>query len=155
MLVEAILDAFAEANMLDALQRAGNRLLEHDETEQEYKRWYDTYMNDPKDLAKKEALEEIEELYYGQEEYQTLKEMGRAQPAYLEALDLVDHVGPKMRLYRVCRARTWYDARKDALCSCGLAFPAKMWLHSDKTYGLSVCQVDWEPLGERGEQVPR
>ena len=85
MLAEAILEAFKAGNMFGALGTAGARVIERENTEQEYQRRYDAYINDPTDPEKKRALDEIEEQYEAQGDYLTLKEKGDEQAAYLKA----------------------------------------------------------------------
>ena len=47
--------------------------------------------------------------------------MGYNQIEHLEALDFMDTIGPIIRVYTVCRARTGFDPAKGTACSCGLA----------------------------------
>ena len=55
-MAEAILEAFKAGNMFDALGTAGSLVIERENTEQEYQRRYDAYINDPKDPEKKKGL---------------------------------------------------------------------------------------------------
>ena len=59
-----------------------------------------------------------------------------------------------MRLYNVCRAKTEWSDHRNKACSCGLAFPAKMWHRPDKGMWKWICQVDWMPLLEEQEKHP-
>ena len=59
-----------------------------------------------------------------------------------KALDFIDSRGPSLRIFNVCRARARYDARLGNHCSCGFAFPNKLWHRPNKNkFAFSVRSI--------------
>ena len=139
---------------MEALSNAGLRIDKTAAISEEYDVAFNKYMDDPTNVDLKNRVEELEATYAATRDYQTLIEKGDQQVAYLKALDFVDALGPRLRLYNVCRARTNYNMEKGCHCSCGMAFPAKMWKRPNKTAWKWICQVDWEPLVIEKEKYP-
>ena len=108
------------------------------------KKAYDECMQDCSDPEQLRRLEEAEDKLAAATGFKTMKEKGEEQPAPLKALDCVDAITPTMRIYNVCRAKTTYDTVKGRRCSCGLAFPAKMWSQPDPRRWTFKCNVKWE-----------
>ena len=54
----------------------------------------------------------------------------------------------------MCRAKTGYDSTKGIACSCGLAFPAKLWRRPDPNRWKCVCKLDWGKFVEAQEHFP-
>ena len=63
----------------------------------------------------------------------------------LKALDVCDCLGPDMVVFNVCRRRTRYSHDKGCHCSCGLAFPGRMWRQPFPNRWRFKCTVDWKP----------
>ena len=74
-------------------------------------------------------------------DYLTLKEMGDKQAEHLKSLDFMDTIGPNIRVFNVCRAKTGCDLAKGTACSCGLAYPAKLWTKPDPNRWKCVCKA--------------
>ena len=66
----------------------------------------------------------------------------------------MDAIGPRMRIYNVCRARAGWNDKKNCQCSCGLSYPAKMWTQPDKTRWKFICRVAWKPLVIEARKSP-
>ena len=68
------------------------------------------------------------------------------QIAFRMFFDFMDTFGPDIRVYNVCRAKTGYDQSTGCACSCGLAFPNKLWLQPDPNTWKFKCKLDWRNL---------
>ena len=111
-------------------------------------------MQDPSNEELRLDTERLHEELAQSGDYQTLKETGDQQVEYLKALDFMDTIGPKIRIFNVCRAKSKWDFKKEVACSCGLAYPSKLWLQPDKTRWKWVCSLDWKELIKAQEQFP-
>ena len=139
---------------MEALSNAGLRIDKTAAISEEYDVAFNKYMDDPTNVDLKNRVEELEAKHAAASDYQTLIEKGDQQVAYLKALDCVDALGPRLRLYNVCRAKTLYNMEKGCHCSCGMAYPAKMWKQPDKTAWTWICQVDWMPCWRSNRGTP-
>ena len=153
-LAQAMVEVIKEGGFFEAFAGAGLRMERANDTAELYQKAFDDYMNDPKNEEKKRAVEEMEEAYAATRDYQTCLEKGEQQVDYLKALDFVDTIGPKMRIYNVCRAKTSWDWSRGVACSCGLAFPNKMWYQPNPHRWKYKCRVMWEPLVREQEKNP-
>ncbi len=91
------------------------------------------------DREKLRQLEEMEETFLKEQAYTCMEECGEMQAEYLKAQDFSDQITDRLRLYNVCRAKMSNG------CTCGLAFPAKMWTQTPGTWKF-FCKVDWASL---------
>ena len=58
----------------------------------------------------------------------------------------MDAINKDIRYCWACRGSTgWKDGKA---CSCGLAFPSKLWLQPDRTKWRFYCHLDWTVLLE-------
>ena len=151
-LAEAVLNAFKSGGMLKCLSTAGERISAREELFRNWDNAYDAFVNDPTNVEKREECERCEQAYEEAGDYTTMAEAGDMQSAYLKALDFADILAPGLRIFNVCRARTAYDD-KGCSCSCGLAFPAKMWRKLEGRWKFT-CNVDWTPLVKEAEKCP-
>ena len=69
-------------------------------------------------------------------------------------MDIMDTMGPHLRVLHVRRANCSGDKEKGVVCSCGLAFQSKMWLQPDKAKRQWRCQLDWVELVGTHERSP-
>ena len=127
LLAKALLNSLQSGNLLATFSAAGKRMKEDDEIGQQYIQAYDEAMLDEDDERKHIRLDSAEAEMAQTTDYQTCSQCGEKQAEMLKALDFIDAYGEGLRLYNVCRAKTKYDHKRDKMCSCGLAFPAKLW----------------------------
>ena len=64
----------------------------------------------------------------------------------LKALDFVAAIGPNLKVRHVCRAQAGRGMTGTA-CSCGYAFPAKMWAQIEGRWKFK-CQVKWSAIAK-------
>ena len=154
-LAAAFLEALKDGQLIGVFEKAGAQLQVSAAVHEEYEEALTVYLQDPLNKEKKKRAEELEQQCAETHDYQTLKEKGvDMQIKYLKALDFVDTLGPSMRVYNVCRARTGWNDELGVACSCGLAYPNKMWHQPDKNKWQWYCRVDWEPLVKEFEKHP-
>eukprot|EP00975_Prorocentrum_lima_P058894 12350659-Prorocentrum_lima.AAC.1 len=70
---------------------------------------YKQAMNDASD-QNMQAYEQAEELLLSRMDYKACQEYGERQAEYLKALDFMDILTDKIRIYNVCRAKTNVNA---------------------------------------------
>ena len=116
-------------------------MVEDSEVGQTYVEAYNRAMLDESDEEAQNCLDNAETEMAMTTNYQTCNEYGVQQTRMLKALDFIDAYGEGLRLYNVCRAKTKYDLKKDKMCSCGLAFPAKLWTKKTprEAVDLAIC----------------
>ncbi len=117
-----------------AFEDAGGRFKKSFETWEKLSEKYDEFDLD-QDPEKLRQLEEMEEKFLKDQSYTCMSECGEMQREYLKALDFSDQITDRLRLYNVCRAKMGNG------CTCGLAFPAKMWTQTPGTWKF-FCKVD-------------
>ena len=157
LLAQALLNSFKSGNLLAAFSAAGERMKENDVTGQQYIRAYDDAMANKDDERRQIRLDNLEPELAQITDYQTCSEYGEKQSAMLKALDFIDAYGEGLRLYNVCRAKTGWNPAEGKHCSCGLAFPAKMWARKykdDPDRWKFICEVNWASLVEAQLQSP-
>ena len=118
---------------------------------------YNRAMAEESDEEAQNELENAEKEMAMATDYQACAKYGAQQTKMLKALDFIDAYGEGLRLYNVCRAKTRYDHKKDKMCSCGLAFPAKLWTKKFPERPWSwklVCKVDWQQLIKAQLELP-
>ena len=157
LLAQALLDSLNSGNLLEAFRIAGARMVEDSEVGQTYVEAYNRAMLDESDEEAQNCLDNAETEMAMTTNYQACIEYGAQQTKMLKALDFIDAYGEGLRLYNVCRAKTKYDLKKDKMCSCGLAFPAKLWTKKFPERPWSwkfVCKVDWQQLIKAQLELP-
>ena len=154
-IASAFIKALEKGDMLKAFATAGGRfegqMGEGPGSYRELNKLYEIYLQDPTNLDKREAVERAEEAFHKARDYTTMADDPQ-QVEYLKALDFVDAISADIRVYNVCRARTGWDAKRNVACSCGLAFPSKLWLQPNKARWQYRCRVDWKALIEEGSK---
>ena len=154
LLAQAFIEALKEQNLTDVFGSAGERLTAAASLEEDYTEAYDKYLQDPSNEELRLETERLHEELVQSGDYQTLIETGDQQVEYLKALDFMDTIGPNIRIFNVCRAKSKWDFKKEVACSCGLAYPNKLWLQPDKSRWKWVCSLDWKELIKAQEQFP-
>ena len=131
-LAESFLSALTDGGLWEVFEAAGDRMLHVTAPISEaYETVYLQYLEDPHNSNLKERLEYFQRKLFEAGSYKTMAHTGTAQPQYLKALDFQDSLGPSMRLYNVCRAKTGWDCKRGIACSCGYAYPSKLWWRPD------------------------
>ena len=153
-LAQAFIEALKEQNLTDVFGGAGERLTAAASLGANYSEAYDSYMQDPSNEELRLETERLHEELVQSGDYHTLKETGDQQVEYLKALDFMDTIGPNIRIFNVCRAKTGWDPKKGVACSCGFAYPNKLWLQPDKSRWKWVCSLDWKELIKAQELFP-
>ena len=157
LLAQALLSSLQSGNLLAAFSAAGRRMIEDNETGLQYIHAYEEAMLDEEDERAQNRLDSAEAEMAMTTDYQTCSEYGVKQAEMLKALDFIDAYGEGLRIYNVCRAKTRYIPEKGKHCSCGLAFPGKLWKKKfpDRPYTWRfVCEVDWAALIEAQLKSP-
>ena len=157
LLAQALLNSLRSGSLLAAFRAAGSRMLEDNETGLHYLNAYEEAMLDEDDESAQNCLDCAEAEMAMTTDYQTCSEYGAQQAEMLKALDFIDAYGEGLRIYNVCRAKTRYNSKQDKMCSCGLAFPNKLWKKKfpDKPSSWRfVCEVDWTALIEAQLKAP-
>ena len=154
LLSQALLSAITSGNLISAFRAAGKRMEEDDQVGQEYIKTFEAAMADKDDERQQIRLDNLEPEIAQTMDYQTCNEYGDKQSAMLKALDFVDAHGEGLRMYNVCRAKTRWDPTTGTHCSCGLAFPAKMWEQPDLHRWRFACRVNWSALLQAQAQAP-
>ena len=127
LLAQALLSSLQNGNLLAAFSAAGRRMKEDNETGLQYIHAYEEAMLDEEDERAQNRLDSAEAEMAMTTDYQTCSEYGVEQAEMLKALDFIDTYGEGLRIYNVCRAKTRYNPDKGKHCSCGMAFPSKLW----------------------------
>ena len=157
LLAQALLNALKSGNLIAAFSAAGQRMKKDDAVGQQYIQAFDEAMDDKDDERKQIRLDNLEEELAQTMDYETCIEYGEKQSAMLKALDFIDAYGEGLRLYNVCRAKTGWNKAQGKHCSCGLAFPAKMWARKfkdDPNRWKFKCEVNWAALIEAQMNFP-
>ena len=150
----AVIDAIQAGGFMEAFAAAG-RQVDHEDSlkAEEYERAYAEFLKNPKDLGVLKRLQRAEEALDATTDYTTCAEYGeKKQCEYLKALDFCDQLGPKMQIFNVCRRRTAWDKFGNQ-CTCGLAYPAKMWEQPTSRWHFK-CKVVWQPLVDEQRKRP-
>ena len=148
-LAQALLESLNSGDLLHAFRNAGARMIEDSLVGQTYLDAYNKVMYADSDEEAQEELDNAEKEMAMTTDYQACAEYGAQQKKLLKALDFVDAFGDGLRLYNVCRAKTAYDNTRGVVCSCGLAFPAKLWSKKfpERPWTWKfVCRVNWQEL---------
>ena len=156
-LAQALLHSLNSGDLLHAFRQAGARMLEDSVVGQTYMDAYDKAMNAGSEEEAQAELENAEREMAMTMDYQACAAHGDQQTKLLKALDFVDAYGEGLRLYNVCRAKTAYDEKTGMACSCGLAFPAKLWSKKfpEKEWSWKfVCRVNWQELVKAQKASP-
>ena len=130
-LAQALLNAIVNGNFINAFSAAGKRMERDNEVGEEYIKAYGAAMANEDNKELQTRLDKLEPKVAQTMDYETCKDFGDKQAAMLRALDFVDAFSQGLRLYNVCRAKTRNDEKTNTHCSCGLAFPSKMWTQPD------------------------
>ena len=154
MLAQALLTAIVNGNLINDFSAAGKRMEHDNEAGEEYINAYGAAMANEDNEELQMRLDKLEPKVAQTMDYETCKEYGDKQAAMLRALDFVDAFGQGLRLYNVCRAKTRYDEKTSMQCSCGLAFPSKMWTQPDPGRWKFTCNVNWNALVNEQKQWP-
>ena len=96
--------------------------------------------------------------------YKTCSDKGEAQQEYLKALDFADTITDSIRLYNCCRAHDGWNDALNKPCTCGLAFPSKLWMQQGREEPSRSecrmsrkkwrwrCEVAWQYLVEEADK---
>ena len=90
-------------------------------------KWHDEY-------------KKLEAEYHENQKYTTAAGKGTEQYKWLQAIDYMDELGPDMKCYNVCRAKTGeWNTTLNQYSTCGFCAPAKFWLKVPNKWKLYCC----------------
>ena len=155
-LAMALKTALEWAGYRPALVKAGERMLIYDDIRKEYNAALDEVLDLEDQLpwqAEGDRCPGINgraklRLYTAEialkmaAEEKACEEFGPHQAAMLKILDQINEIGPRIRIYPVCRARTEMSNPSSISTTCGISFPSCLWTRSADGYDL-VCRIDW------------
>ena len=143
-LAMALKTALEWAGYRPSLIKAGERMLIYDDIKKEYNAALDEVLDLEEQLPwqaegarcpgingrAKLRLYTAEIALKMAAEEKACEEFGPHQAAMLKILDQINEIGPRIRIYPVCRARTVMSNPSSISTTCGISFPSCLWTKS-------------------------